>query len=210
LDETHVGIYIIDVSGHGVAASLLSATLSRMLLPIPDQSILYTAAPTDPSGRSVAAPGVVAEKLNRQFPFDERTGQFFTMVYGVLDTETACFDYVSAGHPPLILLGTDGSISELRRDQFPVGIVPETRFTSDRIRLRPGQRLFLYTDGATEASDETGQPYETERLGETIAAGRDKTLDAALGDTVTSIERFCGNAAIRDDISLLGLEVTAV
>jgi len=210
LDDTHIGVYILDVSGHGVAASLLSVTLSRMLLPIPGQSILYTASATDPSGRSVTAPGVVAEKLNRQFPFDERTGQFFTMVYGVLDTKTACFDYVSAGHPPLILLDADGTIRELRRDQFPVGIVPETSFASDRIQLRPGERLFLYTDGATEAGDEMGQPYETERLSETIEAGRDKTLDATLGDAVTSIERFCGNAAIRDDISILGLEATAV
>ncbi|UCD51930.1 MAG: SpoIIE family protein phosphatase [Phycisphaerales bacterium] len=210
LDETHIGVYIVDVSGHGVAASLLSVTLSRMLLPLPGPSLLYTASPTDPSERSLAAPSAVAERLNLQFPFDERTGQFFTMVYGVLDTQTARFEYVSAGHPPLIWLDTNGSVSELRRDQFPVGIVPETRFASDRIQLRPGQRLFLYTDGATDASNKTRQSYDSERLCETIAAGRDRTLDAVLGDIIASIERFCGDATIRDDISVLGLEATTV
>jgi len=89
LDETHIGLYIIDVSGHGAAASLLSAALSRTLLPLPGQSVLYTTSPTEPSGRTITPPQIVAERLNRQFPFDDRTGQFFTMVYGVLDTETA-------------------------------------------------------------------------------------------------------------------------
>jgi len=206
LDETHIGIYIIDVSGHGVAAALLSATLSRMLLPIPGQSILYT----DSSGRSVAAPEVVAERLNRQFPFDERTGQFFTMVYGVLDTATAAFEYVSAGHPPLIQLDQSGQISELRREQFPIGIVPETGFVTDALQLQPGERLFLYTDGVTEAGDGAGRQYEVDRLCQVIRTTRAKTLDATLGDIVASIEQFCGDAQIRDDISILALEAARV
>lgn len=209
LDETHIGLYIIDVSGHGVAAALLSATLSRMLLPIPGQSILYTAWPADPSVRKIASPAEVAERLNRQFPFDDRTGQFFTMVYGVLDTANATFDYVSAGHPPLIRLDTDGRAHPVHRNQFPIGIVPESTFAGDRLQLSPGERLFLYTDGVTEACDEAGCPFDIDGLCRTIAAGRSKALDAALGEIVADVERFCGNAAIRDDISILGVQATA-
>jgi phosphoserine phosphatase RsbU/P len=209
LDETHLGVYILDVSGHGVAASLLSVTLSRMLLPLPGQSVLYTTSPTDGSVRSRTAPGVVAERLNRQFPFDERTSQFFTMVYGVLDTETATFEYVSAGHPPLIVLDEKGHTRQLRREQFPIGIVPETGFASDTVQLQPGERLFLYTDGVTEACDDTGRQYETERLCRTITTAQDKTLDATLGDIVASIERFCGKTEIKDDISILAIGTTA-
>lgn len=210
LDQTHIGVYIIDVSGHGVAAALLSATLSRTLLPIPGQSILYTPSSTDPSARFIAAPGIVAEKLNRQFPFDERTGQFFTMVYGILDIEAGVFEYVSAGHPPLIRLHLDGRLSELRREQFPVGIVPEAGFVTDTVQLMPGERLFLYTDGVTEASDEIGRQYETERLRRTVAAARAKSLDTALADLIASIECFCGAAGIKDDISILALEAIRV
>jgi len=208
LDESHIGVYMIDVSGHGVAASLLSVTLSRMLLPMPGQSVLYTASPTDPSERYIAAPSVVAERLNRQFPFDDQTGQFFTMVYGVLDIATATLQYVSAGHPPLILLGKDGHPKELRREQFPVGIMPETTFVGDTVHLKRGERLFVYTDGITEACDEGGQQYETERLRQSIAVSRKKTLDASLGAIVESVERFRDSAEIRDDISILGIEAT--
>lgn len=209
LDETHIGAYLIDVSGHGVAASLLSATLSRMLLPIPGQSILHDSSPEGPAKPEIASPVRVAERLNRQFPFDERTGQFFTMVYGVLDTETRVFEYVSAGHPPLIALDADGRTSELLREQLPIGILPEPGFVADQVRLQPGERLFLYTDGVTEAADAAGKQYETERLCAKIADLRHQPLDAALGAIVASVEAFCANTDIRDDISLLALEVLA-
>ncbi|MCH5377441.1 MAG: SpoIIE family protein phosphatase, partial [Planctomycetes bacterium] len=210
LDETHIGLYIVDVSGHGVAASLLSVTLSRTLLPIPGQSILYATSSTDPSERSIAAPILVAERLNRQFPFDERTSQFFTMVYGVLDTETALFEYVSAGHPPLVLLDGDGETRELCRKQLPIGILPEPGFVADRIQLQPGERLFFYTDGITEAGDGTDEQYEVERLRQTIATTQAQTLDAALDAIIVSVEDFCSGAEVRDDISLLAIEAVPV
>jgi PAS domain S-box-containing protein len=206
LDETHIGVDLIDVSGHGVAASLLSVTLSRLLLPIPGQSILYDATPQSPAQPAIAAPTTVAERLNRQFPFDERTSQFFTMVYGVLDTETGVFDYVSAGHPPLIAMAADGATRELVRKQLPIGILPEPGFVADRVRLQPGDRLFLYTDGVTEAIDAASRPYETERLCARIADLRHQPLDATLDAIVASVEAFCTPADIRDDLSLLGIE----
>jgi sigma-B regulation protein RsbU (phosphoserine phosphatase) len=206
LDQDHVAVYVVDVSGHGVAASLLSVTLNRMLLPIPGQSILYTASDTNQSEAQVAPPRIVAERLNRQFPFDERTSQFFTMLYGVLDTRTAMFKYVSAGHPPLILCRPDGKTRELRRDQFPIGIVSDATYVEDTVHLKPGERLFLYTDGVTEACGESGEQYESHRLCRTIATSKEETLDAALGGILDSVGSFCGGIEIRDDISLLGVE----
>jgi sigma-B regulation protein RsbU (phosphoserine phosphatase) len=206
IDKDHVAVYIVDVSGHGVAASLLSVTLNRMLLPIPGQSILYTASDVDQSEIQVAPPRIVAERLNRQFPFDERTSQFFTMVYGVLDTRTAMFKYVSAGHPYLILCGPDGRTRELRRDQFPIGIMSEAAYVEDTVHLEPGDRLFLYTDGVTEAGGESGEQYDSHRLCRTIATSRQETLDAVLGGILDSVESFCSDTEIQDDISLFGIE----
>jgi len=98
-----------------------------------------------------------------------------------------------------------GDVSEIRRDQFPVGLVAEPRFTSDRIELKPSQRLLLYTDGVTDAYDEQGEQYETERLQHAFASGRNETLEATLDGILESLRRFRGGTATKDDISLLAL-----
>ena len=99
LGDGKVGLYILDVSGHGVASALLSVTLSRLLSPPSEPSSILIAG-RRPSGRvrhHAARRG--RRRLNRLFPFDTATEQFATMVYGILDVATGEFRYVSAGHP---------------------------------------------------------------------------------------------------------------
>ena len=99
LDDRHAAFYLLDVSGHGVQAALLSVTLSRVLVPAPVQSSLLVR-----SGREIVPPVAVAQQLNERFARGATTGQFFTLVYGVLDVETERLDYVSAGHPGPVLM----------------------------------------------------------------------------------------------------------
>ena len=91
LGNGKVGLYVLDVSGHGVAAALLSVTLSRLLsLPSEPSSILIQNR--DVGDRfDITPPAEVAARLNRLFPFDSATGQFATLVYGVLNTATGEF-----------------------------------------------------------------------------------------------------------------------
>jgi PAS domain S-box-containing protein len=98
LDDHRVALYILDVSGHGVASSLLSVTLSHLLSAIPEQSALYQPVGYDAGAFRVASPAQVAARLNKQFPFEPRTAQYFTVFYGILDTRTHEIRYVSAGH----------------------------------------------------------------------------------------------------------------
>lgn len=76
------------------------------------------------------------------------------------------------------------------------------------MQLRAGERLFLYTDGVTEVYDEGSRSYGAERLRRTIATRQGYSLDEALGEITESVERFCGGVAMRDDISILGIEAT--
>ena len=97
LDDRHLALYVLDVSGHGVASALLAVTVSRLLAPIPGQSFLYT--PEAGGGYGLAQPAEVMRRLNRHFPFDPRTAQYFTIFFGILETQTGELRYSSAGHP---------------------------------------------------------------------------------------------------------------
>ena len=84
LDQDHVGLYILDVCGHGVPAALLSASIQRWLSPVPEQSCLFVRDGRTGSPRS-ASPAAVATDLNRRFRAEPASGKFFTIVYGVLE-----------------------------------------------------------------------------------------------------------------------------
>src|SRR5687768_15194517 len=99
LGDGKVGLYILDVSGHGVTSALLSVTLSRLLSPPSDPSSILIREGDARDRFDITPPAEVAGRLNQLFPFDSATGQFATMVYGILNTATGEFRYVSAGHP---------------------------------------------------------------------------------------------------------------
>ncbi|MDP6506790.1 MAG: response regulator, partial [Planctomycetota bacterium] len=108
LDENHIGLYLLDVSGHGVAAALLSVTLSRLLSPLSSANSLLKRPTELPPFYQLVPPAEVAAELNRRFPWDPGTRQFFTLVYGILDSRSTEFRYVCAGHPSPIHLTHGG------------------------------------------------------------------------------------------------------
>src|SRR5207248_3303478 len=116
-----VGLYVLDVSGHGVAAALLSVSMSRLLSPPSDPSSILVR--DGGGGRSeVTPPADVAARMNRLFPFDPATEQFATLVYGVLDAATGEFRYASAGHPGPVHLPACGDPVVLASRGFPIGL----------------------------------------------------------------------------------------
>jgi phosphoserine phosphatase RsbU/P len=99
LDEQHIGLYLLDVSSHGVPAALLAVMLSRVMSPVMSQSSLLKQHCSNPLGYRLVPPAEVAAQLNRQFPMTSTNGQYFTILYGVLDLQTRVLRYVQAGHP---------------------------------------------------------------------------------------------------------------
>src|SRR5688572_19778613 len=117
-----VGLYVLDVSGHGVASALLSVTLSRLLSPPSDPSSILTRGGDGGTRSAVTPPTEVAARLNRLFPFDPATEQFATLVYGVLDAATGEFRYASAGHPGPVHLPAGADPVILASQGFPIGL----------------------------------------------------------------------------------------
>lgn len=209
LDERHVVLYLVDVSGHGVAAALSSVTVSRLLSANSRRAILFKASRKGAEGPLPAAPAVVAARLHDHFQFDTRTAQFFTLFYGVLDTATSSLRYVSAGHPPPIWLAKNRPPQFLATTGPPVGLLPNPDFEDTTLGLREGDRLYLYTDGVTEAEDARGRELGRDRLLERVAAARDLPLRESVDDILAAIDRWCGHRSPADDLSLLALEVSA-
>ena len=208
LDDDHVGVYILDVTGHGVPAALLSATLSRWLSPLPEESCLFT--PTAAGGHGPAAPAVVAATLNRQFVAGPETGRFFTMLYGVLDLPGRSFRYVTAGHPPPVRITATGAEVCPAARGVPIGVVPGFEFREKTVALAPGDRLLLFTDGAFEAIDADDRELGERRLLDALVELHGRPPGDALAEMVRRVEAWCPGGLPQDDVTLLAFDVLDV
>jgi len=206
LDDHHVGIYILDVSGHGVAAALLSVTLSHVLSPATDRSFLYQAVPESPGTYRVAPPADVVARLNKHFRTGPRVMQYFTMIYGVLETGTRELRYVTAGHPGLVLVSSGQAPRVLESGGIPVGLFPDARYEERAVTLERGDRLYFATDGLTEAENRAGVEFGTEKLLEAYAQNRHRPLDESLGEVMARIEEWSAPARPADDVAMLAIE----
>jgi phosphoserine phosphatase RsbU/P len=201
-----VGLYILDVSGHGVSAALMLVTFSRLLSP-PSEPFSVLTRNRDALDRlDVTPPAEVADRLNRLFPFDTATEQFATLLYGVLDVSTGDFRYVSAGHPgpihrpagePPVILETPG---------FPIGLAEEA-YCERCVHLAAGDRLYLYSDGLTDGMNPGGERFGDARLLDAIGRGGAEPLPDEVNALLGEIARWQGGAKAQDDISILAVEL---
>jgi sigma-B regulation protein RsbU (phosphoserine phosphatase) len=203
LPHGQVGLYMLDVSGHGVGAALLSFTLNHMLSPTAEGALLID---DTGQGTGVVAPSRVAERLNRQFPMD-RTRQYFTLVYGVYDPAHARFRYVMAGHPAPIILPRAGPAAPLHGRGLPIGMIADATFDDEAVMLQPGDRLYFYTDGVIEALNPSEQEFGYARLMTEIDRLRDHPLRQGLDAVADLIVGWTGGE-LADDASLLAVERT--
>ncbi len=200
-----VGFYLLDVSGHGVPSSLLSVTLSRILAPVPGHPSLVERA--GPGGQlEPTPPRDVAVELNTRFPMGEKGGQYFTLFYGVLDPASGRLRYVSAGHPPAVLVYA-GDTRALVGDGLAVGWFEDADYDELTADLRPGDRLFVYSDGVTETMDGTTRHFGGERLSALLGRLRCDTLPACLGAITAACHAFRSGTEPLDDVTVLALEM---
>jgi sigma-B regulation protein RsbU (phosphoserine phosphatase) len=210
LDSENVGVFVLDVSGHGVPSALLSVTLSRALSRTPETSVLWKQLEGS-SAPVIANPLEVATELTRRFPFDPETSQYFTLVYGILNTATKEFKYVCAGHPGPIHCKGGSKPDFLENTGPPVGLLPIGLFTSQceeaSVRLSPGDRVYVYTDGIAEAADREEQQFGAERISEVLDGASEQPLDEGISMLLGQVQAWCADTGLDDDVSILALEI---
>jgi PAS domain S-box-containing protein len=207
LDEHHVGIYILDVCGHGVPAALLSASLNRWLSPIPEGSCLFVEDLSSSTGFAPADPKVVAGTLNRHYTAGPATGKFFTLLYGLLEIPTRTFRYVTAGHPPPIIINKDRARPCPLAHGVPVGALSDFAFEEKSVNLEASDRLLLYTDGAFEAIDANDQEMGEKRILDSLVKSHALPAELALASVIRQIEAWCPDGEPQDDVTLLAIDI---
>ncbi len=204
LDDNHVGVYLLDVMGHGVAAALLAVSVSRMLSPTAHFSSFFWERRRGASEYTLTPPTEVANRLNAHFPWEPETGQFFTLVYGILDVRENTFRYVSAGHPPLLHVTETGAHELPASEGLPIGLSNKP-YQEQCVLLQPGERLVIYSDGVSEAMNGQGELFGTARLRNLLTQHRTLPLNDSLDRVFDALTEWHGEQRFNDDISIVAL-----
>jgi sigma-B regulation protein RsbU (phosphoserine phosphatase) len=185
--------YISDVSGHGVSAALITAMVKT--------SVLAQAHHLRSVAELVNAVNLAVFRLAGE-------GRFVTAFFGILDAQGGALQYVNAGHPPALLIRrADKAIEHLENTDLPLGIMEESECSPVTVCVSPGDRILLYTDGVTEASNEADELFGEDRLQQSIMAHADLPLDALVEKVIQDLIAFRGRDTFDDDVNLLACEV---
>ena len=189
LEDGRVAVVIGDVTDKGVPAAMVMAAARSLLRA---------------SGSRIVSPGEVLERVNDLLCPDIPERMFVTCLYAVLNPVTGHLQYANAGHNLPYARTADGAV-ELRAKGMPLGLLPGMTYEEKEATLGPGDALFLYSDGITEAHSASREMFGTPRLAEHIAASEGEMIDGVL----TSLARFTGDMLEQeDDITIVTLRRT--
>jgi sigma-B regulation protein RsbU (phosphoserine phosphatase) len=202
MQERYLIFYHLDVAGHGIPSALLSVTLNQLLSPQPGSPMVRF----DPQLelKRIVPPVDVVSELNRRF--QPQGDGYFTMIYGVLDTETREIRFCQAGHPSPLLISTDKTATAVGDGGFPVGLWPDMTYEETTLKLSPGERLVLYSDGFLECLSVAGVAYSVEQLQQLLTSKAGSPVKEVLQAVQTELEGWSQGRDFPDDISMLIIE----
>ncbi len=204
LDNHEVGFYLLDVSGHGVPAAMLSVTLSKILTPDGTHGSPLKRLNRETQQSEISSPHDVICELNRRFQSND--DRYFTMIYGVFDRRSSMLRIAQAGHPGPILIRRHGPPQILGSGGMPVGLWPDIDFDCVEVPVHAGDRLLLYSDGVTECAPSHGEIFGEERLLAYLSRVASQSLDELPDGLLKEIRAWRNNAESLDDVSLLAIE----
>lgn len=203
LDETHVGFYSLDVAGHGVSAAMMSFSLFQLLnSEMQRGSLLKSAIPLAPYYQ-IVAPEVVMAELNTRFQADNNNCPYFTMVYGIIDTQAHTVELCQAGHPNPVFMPHGREVQFIGDGGFPVGLTEIAEYERFTLHYQPGDHLILYSDGITECTNAYGEMFGAERLLSCLEKHKHLPIQAITKSVNNRIHEWHGNLPFDDDISML-------
>lgn len=194
-----LGLFAIDVSGHGVASALLTARLAGLLTGAsPDRNLALTERD---GALDMLPPEAVCSRLNRMMLEEIETDLYFTIALARVDLADGQVQIAQAGHPSPIVQRRDGRVERLGDGGLPIGLLPGASYSAFELTLAPGERLFLYSDGITECAAADGRHFEEEGLVALFERHRDVPGDGFVAQLGTALRRFSSGAEMADDVS---------
>jgi sigma-B regulation protein RsbU (phosphoserine phosphatase) len=194
LDENHFAIYLVDVSGHGVGAALLSVSVINALRS-------HTLPKTD-----FQDPQQVLHSLNINFPAEQHNDMFFTIWYGVYNKSSRNLMYASGGHPPALLfsdsLSEEDNIAQLRTPNFVIGGSPDATYKKEMLQLNGPARLYVFSDGVYDITEEDGSIWGFEGFLQFMQQQADKT-QLSLDRLFSYAQQVNQTDSFEDDFTIL-------
>jgi sigma-B regulation protein RsbU (phosphoserine phosphatase) len=200
VNEDCVGLAIADVSGKGIAASLVMAMCRSMLRGLATQSL---------------SPAQVLRDLNRRIHPDLREDMFITMIYVVVNTRTGAVSLARAGHEtPLLFRNHFSEMELLQKPGLALGIdsgdIFDGTIQDTELTMGPEDTLVLYTDGLSETVDAQGKEFGRENLKDAIVQSSSQGVEFLVDNVMERVRRFSGQAPPNDDITLVALQRTCL
>ncbi|CUS38971.1 putative Phosphoserine phosphatase [Candidatus Nitrospira nitrificans] len=196
VDDHRLCFVIGDVAGNGVPAALFMAMTKIMV---------KTRATSDPS------PASIVTHVNDALSADNDSCMFVTLYLGILNLRDGTLLATNAGHNPPLLKRQDGQFEWLTGIDGPmVGPMAGIAFKETTIQLGPGDELFLYTDGVTEADNRRRELFGNDRLKRVLTQSRAVSVVDRLGEVMNAVRSFAVDAPQADDITMLGLRYHGV
>jgi serine phosphatase RsbU (regulator of sigma subunit)/pSer/pThr/pTyr-binding forkhead associated (FHA) protein len=190
-EETGEPVLVIaDVSGKGMSASLVAASLDALLM-----GPIEVGHPTD------AICARVGRRLNARTPPE----RYATAIIASLNPKTGILSYTNAGHNAGLLVRADGTAERLEGTGMPLGLFPIAEYDREEVTLGPGDLVVLYTDGITEAANEAGDEFGLERLEKVVQTYNREPLVALAVAIETAVEVFAEERRFADDRTLVFL-----
>lgn len=204
INEDRVAVYGIDVSGHGVTAALITARIAGYLSSSQAEGNIALIMDED-GGFDARSPAELAHHLNELVIGEIETDCYLTLIYADLNIRTGEVKMVQAGHPHPAVQRTNGTVQFLGAGGMPIGLLEDAKYDDFTLRLLPGDRLFLTSDGITEAEDQFGRMLGEEGLHDILRLNRPLKGAAMLESLTWSITNYTAGEP-QDDISAALIE----
>ena len=192
IDKYRLGVVVGDVSGKGIAAALLMAVCKTLL-----KATAYKGQPADN----------ILSEVNNILVDESPSNMFVTVFYGVLDTRSGAFEYSNGGHNSPYLISTDGNVKPLSDiGGMLLGAMKIAQYESHVIMLKPGESLFFYTDGVTEAFNKDNEEYKEARLEKVLEGKHSFSTNDLVTHVFQDVQAFTNGVEQSDDITCLALK----
>lgn len=189
ISDAKFGVVIADVSGHGVAAALVTI-MAKMSFGV--------------HSREERPPGDVVSQVNKElWNSIGEVDKYLTAFYGVVDIENNVLQYCNAGHNDIAILDRSGNIRTLASNGTVIGIDESLEYRTDTEKLEIGDRIILYTDGITEARNPAGDFLGEEKFHDLLKRYSDRHSRDMINSILADVEDFCQGAPVEDDRTIL-------